>query len=829
MQIQAETLKTALDLRDIVRLMWGAPYRSHHSYNVYHARWRDDGNRPSFTVYATHYKDYGGSGESGDVFSFLQEELNLSFPEALLWVEKHTGTLPDLPRQRTEQRSRPAAQNEPPPADWQRAARDTLRATQRYLWRDEPDAKRVRDYLRHIRGFSDETIQRAGYGYNANWRRVAWQSPETGRHIYLAPGIIEPWETDGALWALRIRCRVGNLAQHLDMPDETGKHGDPLPKYLNLAGSKQSGALYNGDAVKPGGDVLLVEGGFDARLAEQCLRESSQSEIAVVTTGSATNYPGRRRLRQLQQAARVLILMDNDSAGQQAQQQLIESLDGKAVSVQLPAGNDVTDFVMAHHGDLVSLLHDALSPAWWQDGVPDSVRSALLTYFRPVTAPVIEMMNTALHHRLLDPDGFSIQDVLRANQETNFNISDGSIRRVINELTGYFFAKVDTESTTPDSVCNSAKKSRGRPTAIYTIENRARLSDEIVRFAVPRIIEKFHPVDDESGIVAEKLPDLLKRLASRDPEVTFETDFVTEQLEEACEIQGQVQETASKRAQRAMVRLVTGLKQEHSTPLPYENLNTPLRYRAAFLRATNDPDKRRSRREICALLGISNSSVSRIVKRAGLRKLHESGEFEVVDIPRTDNFIRQVQRAARDVRGYPRYLTAILPDARLIRLVFCEDVEEEVAVLYEQGATITVCYQVANHYISVTETLPDPVVNETDKQKTDKQNADPPDDSSSDTPQAAQTAVTPSEGTDEATNTRKRLSRRYFGPSHSPYWIHGQLRLLLLRTGVIRRLPGSETLFVQMSTGDVLDDPDLRTLMNLCNLKNAPPDTYLFR
>ena len=422
----AAALKAQIDLRDVVASLWGDPERTAPRYHTYRARWRDDGQNASFTVYPDRFKDYGGRGRSGDVYEFLQHELDLSFTEALDWLAQHTGsghTIPTRQRKATPAR-RPST--EPPAPQWQHAAQDALEQAQAYLWSDAPDAARVREYLRTVRGFTDETIKAAGYGYNPRWQPLDYQHPQRNYRVKLSPGIVEPWWCDGVLWALRVRRRVGNLAQWLNQPDDTLGRGD-APKYLNLAGSKQTGAMYNADTITPDGDVLVVEGGFDAQLAAQHL-----DDVAVVTFGSATNTPPARRIQQLKQARRVFLLLDADDAGQAAQSQLAAVLDGNAYSVTLPQGNDVTDFIVNHNGDLGAVLQEAAASgrvtpptdtsadrgAWWANGVPDGVRSALLNYFRPTTAPVIELVNTAVRRGLLSAQAFTINQLLQRKRRT---------------------------------------------------------------------------------------------------------------------------------------------------------------------------------------------------------------------------------------------------------------------------------------------------------------------------------------------------------------------------------------------------------------------------
>lgn len=346
-----DDLKARVDLRDIVAEAWG-PGKAHGDYVMYHARWRGDDHTPSFAVYENGFKDFGGSGEAGDVYTWLEREYGLTFGEAVRWLHERVygaNAAPLMPR-RPEATS--TARNEPPSAGWQRAARAALERAQAYLWSKTPEAAKVRAYLHEARGLTDETIRSYGLGYNPDWQRTAYrywsEQYKRKRRARLAPGIVIPWYRNDALVALRVRCRVGALASWLKRAPDTLK-GQELDKYRSYRGSKLAGRLYNGDALRPGGDVLIVEGEFDAMLAAQQLGE----RVTVVTLGSATNRLSRRLRDQLREQRRVYTALDNDEAGAEATARLARVLDERHIPLALPEGKDITEYVVEHGGDLV--------------------------------------------------------------------------------------------------------------------------------------------------------------------------------------------------------------------------------------------------------------------------------------------------------------------------------------------------------------------------------------------------------------------------------------------------------------------------------------------
>jgi hypothetical protein len=765
--MDAQDLKQRVDLRDVVRHLWGAPHRSSARYDLYRSRWRDDGQHASFTVYATHYKDFGGAGEAGDVFGFIQRELNLSFTESAAWLADFTGGSLTLTGTARPAQAAPESPHEPPDARWQQAARAALIRSQRYLWSNSSDASRVRAYLREQRGLTDATLKAAGYGYNPHWDKVEWRDPDTGKTASLAPGIIEPWFADGALWALRVRCRVGNLAGWLKQREDTWRGGEPMPKYLNLAGSKQAGGIYNGDALSPDRDALIVEGGFDCMLAQQTLG----ADLAVVTFGSASTLPNSRRLLQLRQARRVYLLLDSDTAGQGAQERMLNALGEKAVPLRLPAGKDVGDFIMKHGGDLRALIAAGPRRVWWPSGMPDSFRSAFLAYFRDSSAPVLELLNRAMERGLLRGEGFTIREAVDACAALDCGLSDASIRRVIADLTGWIFAKVEAEIHGEKVVPTFAK-----PAERYRALTLADVRRTVLAWAAPRLYEAAH-----RHIVARPIPEMLEAVGYESGEaaqIAAKLDALYTPLYREHERDGQ---RAAYQARTRLEQLARRLNDTTSTPLPDGwPLDSAARYRAAFLRATNDPQRRRSRREMCELLGVADSHLERLLDRAGLHRMVDEGEFEVRPVRgSSDAVIEQaVREGARAVKGFPRSFIVRTPDGQTHEQRYSgPEARAAMVAALGDGGEVLVKYQVANHYESVSETPPEP---------------------------APRTPPEPGLTLREPRPRYPLNARRrpFFGPQYDPDWVRGQFGL----AGVmLRRLQVHAGNLVDRETGEIVE------------------------
>jgi hypothetical protein len=342
-------IKAQIDLREVVASFWGRGIRSGKAVS-YRSHWRSDDRNPSFAVYRDGYKDFG-TGESGDVFTFLQREREMTFLEAVAWARGYTGNQTFVAQMRQLPRTTPTS--EPPSAAWQQAALQELELAERQLWANEP----VLSYLRQERGLSDETIRQFRLGYNPAWKQSRVRD-ENGEYAWLSPGIIIPVFNQDALWAIHIRSRIGDLADWLHIHQDTFLKGGVLPKYLSLAGSKFTGSLFNGDALQPNKPVLFVEGEFDCLLAQQILG----NRVTVVTLGSASNRLSGRWLRQLQHTGPIYLALDNDAAGNQATQSLIEMLGKRLKRLAIPQGKDVTNFVVQHGGNLIDWFETQTTP-----------------------------------------------------------------------------------------------------------------------------------------------------------------------------------------------------------------------------------------------------------------------------------------------------------------------------------------------------------------------------------------------------------------------------------------------------------------------------------
>lgn len=189
---------------------------------------------------------------------------------------------------------------------------------------DDAGAAAARAYLarRHL---TPETVHQFMLG----WLPASTTTGPMGWRAAAAGAIVMPWVFDGQYWKVQYRA-VGDV---------------PKPeRYRQKKGADVQGGLppFGGDAIDGAGVVLVVEGEFDAMLAQQCAPEG----VAVVTWGSASIAPNGWA-EELLEGRRVLLVFDADAAGAAAAQKW-EVL-GKRVL--LPAGKDIGDYADLHGVD----------------------------------------------------------------------------------------------------------------------------------------------------------------------------------------------------------------------------------------------------------------------------------------------------------------------------------------------------------------------------------------------------------------------------------------------------------------------------------------------
>lgn len=482
-----DDLKARFKVRDYARAMLGEPKRSTPARDTYFAPHRDDGSHPSFTVYADGFKDYGSGGAQGSGLDLIMLLENLTTAQAIERLQNLVGSHP-VNAPRPQRQERPAA-NEPPPANWQYIAAQFVEAAQRELWRNEP----ALNYLRYERLLTDETIRAAGLGWNPEARKIGG--------FWVEAGIVIPRYQDGTLWLVNIRTVTGSFAAFMGIPSATRRNGEPIDKYICMAGSKLIGSLFNADTLQPGRPVLAVEGEFDAILAEQELGEA----VSVVTPGGATNrITPTWKARLLALDVPIYIALDSDSAGTDATRHLIMELGEKATALKYPAGiKDLTDFVNAG-GDTAAWFTAQTNRRVFADGAPVSWVSAMKTHMRPGAALLFVAMQNAARIGAIDPQRFTAPELLDWMHENDQPIAKRTFYSYLESCEGELVQKGNTYSLTTegykDNVLHFGTNPGGAPADTYCMVELPQLQKAIGRQSWARLYDQEFKTDGKRGI-----------------------------------------------------------------------------------------------------------------------------------------------------------------------------------------------------------------------------------------------------------------------------------------------------------------------------------------
>jgi len=312
----------------------------------------------------------------GDCFSFLQRIENITFPEALEMLAERAG----IELKPAARESQPAAPN----------ALDRRTLLQAAAWAENqyhqcllesPEAEPARRYLVE-RGISAESIARFRLGFSplrGDWliERVDRQ-PQRLRILeaigILARGESGPYDRFRGRLLFSIRDAQGR---------PVGLGGRLLPdvplasqaKYVNSPETmlfNKSKLLYGldlaRDAIRRGGDALVMEGYTDVIAAHQC-----GIAQAVAVLGTALGPEHIRILKHY--ARRVILVLDGDAAGIRRAKEVLGLFLAAQVDlrvVTLPDDLDPCDYLVRYGGQSFERLiaesaRDALTHAFVQE------------------------------------------------------------------------------------------------------------------------------------------------------------------------------------------------------------------------------------------------------------------------------------------------------------------------------------------------------------------------------------------------------------------------------------------------------------------------------
>ena len=284
------------------------------------------GNNPtSFVVFKTAnghlWKCYSDCNETGDAIKFLMRYHNITRTQAMERLNLTDRDLTPIPKPKPQ----PPTQTFLPNPTWLKTANSLTLQAQNDLW--TPGGKLARAWL-NARGLTDKTIETWRLGLIASPGRGHYQNPKKwglpGRTkpIWLPRGITIPC-IHNEIWYIKIR---------RPDPDITNHGG---PKLIQIPGGQQ--ALYGRLSLHK--TAFITEGEFDTLLLWQEINDLADT----LTLGAAGHIPKGKWLRHLLPYNPIIVVGDNDQAGQKNNQKWA-SLTDRIVTAHVPRGNDITDY-----------------------------------------------------------------------------------------------------------------------------------------------------------------------------------------------------------------------------------------------------------------------------------------------------------------------------------------------------------------------------------------------------------------------------------------------------------------------------------------------------
>ena len=310
---------------------------------------------PSFHVHPDRgfFKCFG-CGAAGDVFTFLQKQESVSFPDALRMLGKRYGV---------------EVENEDPRAARVRSEKESIyhanevaRAWFHRMLLDAREGVEARAYCAN-RGISEDAIERFSLGFApGGWDGLCDELRRNGVDLALAAkaGLLKPSQRGGFYDFYRNRLMIPTLATTGETIAFGGRAlGDQEPKYLNTSTTPvyvKGRYLFalnvaRRTAAKEDG-VIVVEGYLDCIALHQ-----AGFANAVAVLGTAFTPEQARELRKI--ASHAILCFDADAAGTEAALKSIDVLTAEGIvasALRIPEGKDPDEFVRRNGADAFRAL-----------------------------------------------------------------------------------------------------------------------------------------------------------------------------------------------------------------------------------------------------------------------------------------------------------------------------------------------------------------------------------------------------------------------------------------------------------------------------------------
>jgi DNA primase len=288
-------------------------------------------------------------GKSWDSIQYLRDFKGMDYYQALA----HLGREPDFKKKPKPSILSPKKEPTPPPEAWQERAFSFAMQAQAILW--DSAGSKMRRWLREEKGLNDETIRKAGLGYNPTdicEQREAWGLPPATndegkpKKQWLPAGLVIPFAMQGKVQRLRIR------------------RSDPGDgnRYIIVSGSSMGPMILGNTQAKA---AIVVESELDAILLWQEVGDLCD----VIALGSAQAKPDVATETLLKRMETILVSLDDDVTGQQRIVRYWLKTFPKAKYYAVPIGKDHSEAWKA--GLNIRL--------WVQAGLPDEKTGDTIT------------------------------------------------------------------------------------------------------------------------------------------------------------------------------------------------------------------------------------------------------------------------------------------------------------------------------------------------------------------------------------------------------------------------------------------------------------------
>lgn len=246
-------------------------------------------------------------GACGDVIAFIEHVERLDFIEACESLNIHLGT-PTTSKPRAKYKPN---DDDAPSDEWMAASVKFAKECKEILWSET--GKNALAWLRE-RGLSDDTIRKAGLGYNPATR---WDEKEVWaveyrqdiKKVWLPRGVTIPWRVEGRLWKVSIR------RPDPDIKRDRERGMEHPAKYIAIAGG--SNGLYGVDSFNYEKPTVILEGEFDKLILSQVIGSTAN----ILATGSTAKGRGEKWALLIAQSPVILVAYDADECGKKAMEE----------------------------------------------------------------------------------------------------------------------------------------------------------------------------------------------------------------------------------------------------------------------------------------------------------------------------------------------------------------------------------------------------------------------------------------------------------------------------------------------------------------------------